>query len=243
MDIDGPTRRSGMLRRLESSARLPHGSRLMRQVGGPRQLRDVSLPVDTLVLGQRHRPARTDRRDRRRHEGDTEVPPLRGLVEDAWSISTSRQRGDGGDWAIRVDDPGLADVLMGFVRHRRRRRPGAGCRHARSDEWPRHALWTTTARSTGASKSFRSTSPASSRRPRRRRGPDRLGWRGVPRWERPGHRGDAAVTLPNTDTAAVTSATSSDVRPALGLTGLLAIGSLFVASRRRRNHPGRVPRG
>jgi MYXO-CTERM domain-containing protein len=49
-----------------------------------------------------------------------------------------------------------------------------------------------------------------------------------------GIAGTPRPTLPNTDTSAISSTNSSDLRPALGLMGLLAVGSLFVASRRRR---------
>ena len=221
----------------------------MREVRGPRQLRLTSacLVAGVLLVLGAATPALAAPTGVTAvvHEGDTEVPPLGGLVEGCTiHLHFSAEAATAGDWAIRADDEHGADVLTGSfdTAGGDDRVPGAGTLALTSghyvlvwddespidrsfDELPFDVACEQPTVSDGGEDPIESGGEES---------PDGsvLGIAGTPR-----------LTLPNTDAAAVTSATSSDLRPALGLMGLLAIGSLVVASRRRRNHSGRVSRG
>ena len=117
------------------------GRRLMREVRGPRQLRLTSACLVAgvlLVLGAAAPVlAAPTGVTAVVHEGDTEVPPLGGLVEGCTvHLHFSAEAATAGDWAIRADDEHGADVLTGSF-DPPAARPGAGCRHARSHERPR----------------------------------------------------------------------------------------------------------
>jgi hypothetical protein len=171
------------------------------------------------------------------HEGDTEAPPLGGLVEGCTvHLHFSSEAATAGDWAIRADDEHGTDVLTGLfdTAGGDDRVPDSGTLALTSghyvlvwdnespidrsfDELPFDVACEQATASDGDEDPIESGGEES---------PDGsvLGIAGTPR-----------LTLPNTDTNLVGTPTSSDLRPALGLMGLVAIGSLFVASRRRRD--------
>jgi MYXO-CTERM domain-containing protein len=177
------------------------------------------------------------------HQGDTEVSPPDGIVEGCTiHLHFVAEEAQAGDWAIRADTEHGLDVLTGSfdTAGGDDRVPDDGTLAITSghyvlvwdaespidnsfDVLPFDVVCEGPTESDGGD-----PSPSGEELPISSDGeesPDGsvLGIAGTPR-----------PTLPNTDTNAISSTNSSDLRPALGLMGLLALGSLFVASRRRR---------
>ena len=227
----------------------------MREVRGPRQLRLTSACLMAgvlLVLGAATPVlAAPTGVTAVVHEGDTEVPPLGGLVEGcAVHLHFSAEAATAGDWAIRADDENGPDVLTGSfdTSGGDDRVPDAGTLALTSGTYV--LVWDD---ESPIDRSFdelpfdvacEQPTESGGEEPTDSGGEEPIDSGGEdPSGSVLGIAGTPQLTLPNTDAAAVTSESSSDLRPALGLMGLLAIGSLFVASRRHRNDSGRVPRG
>ena len=223
----------------------------MREVRGPRQLRLTSacLVAGVLLVLGAAAPVMAAPTGviAAVHEGTTEVPPLGGLVEGCTvHLHFAAEAATAGDWAIRADDEHGPDVLTGSfdTAGGDDRVPDAGTLALTSghyvlvwddespidrsfDELPFDVACEQPTQSGGGEPTDSGGGE-----------PIDSGGEESPDGSVLGIAGTPRLTLPNTDTAVVSSTTSSDLRPALGFMGLLGVGSLFVATRRHRTGSG-----
>jgi hypothetical protein len=180
------------------------------------------------------------------HEGDTETPPLGSLVEGCTvHLHFTSEPAKAGDWQIRADDEdgppahsGSFDTTGGDDRV-----PDTGTLALTSGHYV--LVWDA---ESPLDRSFdelpfdvacEQPTNSGGEEPTDSGGEEPIDSGGEdPSGSVLGIAGTPRLTPPNTDTDAISSTTSSDLRPALALMGLVGLASLVVASRQRRTGSG-----